>query len=142
MKYKIYQLETFEIQSSPWAANENASTLLFFPGDSLPAGQESMLRKMMKAVGQDIDRDCMLCNIPGGQKVNLPGIMRFSAAPRLLFFGTGPELDTDIVFPVYRCMQLNGRSLLWSESLDQIEASDERKKALWRELKIMYNIGK
>lgn len=99
----------------------------------LNTNDEDFLRKILKAVGQDLGK-IELINIVNLENTDNSTYLSLIKSSKIISFG----VDLDTKGNLYTLQNQNKQQILLAESLRQIAQSQEKKKLLWSALKQLF----
>ncbi len=101
------------------------------------------LKKVLAAAGLDIERDCLLLELPPDryrdEAISLNQFWKTRCPETVLAFGIRPEqLGLRLQIHPYQITQFYQTQFLFADKLSLLEPDRERKGKLWNSLKIMF----
>lgn len=135
LKEPFFDFAYYDIpdQAAQVADTSNRSILVVLKEEDYNA-QETLLLKILSAVGVDADKDVLFVKLKDG---DYGPISHYDhpALNKVIAFGLKPtELGYNASFKGYRFYKTESYSLLLSHSLVALADSQEKKKALWEAL--------
>ncbi len=120
------------------SSDYNKSVIVCVLDASSETANLDFLAKIMSAVGLQED-DYVLVRIASDQVFSLWNELPQDIEQNIVIFGLEPAaLGLQIRSVLHRCMHLGHKQILLAQSLADTQADQGYKKALWRELQIMF----
>ena len=118
--------------------NKQYKVMIVLPSNENKELLSDLLPKIMKAVHVDIDQEALVINVeqPG---INIIKILTSQKIEKVISFGLNPtSLSLNISAALYKINKIGTVQFLFSDDLNVISTSQERKKALWNRLKALF----
>lgn len=136
MDLEFFDFEIFDLEESEdhvINGPENADIMLVIEESDFEV-HKSLISNIMGAIKYDLDKEIRVCLLCQAQKLNLARTI-VSDSVKVIVFGISPkQVSMNASFKAYHLYPTESFKIMFSHSLEALNANKTYKKALWTEL--------